>query len=365
GTHTAEAVGEAKGGKVAIGASVALITSSSQTQATLARDLQAGSLSMSADSQRAFTSDATATAGGSQSQDTYDQNKDQADKASSTKALKDNQNSQTNQGASGGGAVAIAAAVAITVLNDDAKAEIVSSASDVREVDLAGDLSLSANNATNFSARGEGDALGGGNKVGVGVGVGISVVNNRTEAMSGEAADIEGAHDVSLSATSSQNRAAAFKDKLAAEGIAGASGDKVGVAGAFAVAVSNAHTAATLGAGTQLGASGDVDVNASQENRLAAKAWAGAKGGSVGVGASVAAVVSEGQVTASVGEDSDITAESLSLSAENKKVDDGGFEFAVSSIDDAKALPDKLTHGALLGAGNYYVEALAGTSSDK
>lgn len=365
GEHKAQAEGEAKAGNVAIGASVALIVSSSQTQAVLQRDVAAGSLTMTADSQRQFTSEATATAGGSQSQDTYDQNQGQADKAASSKALKDNQNSQTNQGTQGGGAIAIAAAVGITVLNDDAKAEIQPGAGAPRQVNLTGDLSVTTTNDTNFSARGVGDSFSSKNKVGVGVGVGIAVVNNETASVIGDAVIVDGAQQVNVSADSTQNRDAAFKNKLAAEGIAGASGSQVGVAGGFAVAVSNAHTVATLGSGAQLHATSDVTVSASQENRLAAKAWAGAKGGSVGVGATVATVVASGEVAAKVGADADIEAQSLSVSAESKKVSDGGFSFAVSSIDDAKALPDSLTQGSLLGAGNYYVEALSGAFSDK
>lgn len=366
GVHAAEAKGEASAGNVAVGASVALIVSSSQTNALLERDASAESLAVIADSQRAFTSEATATAGGSQSQETYDENKGQADKAASSKALKDNQNGETNQGTQGGGAVAIAAAVGITVLNDDAKAEIRSSTSGPRDVALTGgDLTVEANSDTNFSARGVGDSFNSKNKVGVGVGVGIAVVNNHTNAGIGGGAQVDGADDVTVSATSSQNRGADFKDKLAAEGIAGASGSQVGVAGGFAVAVTKAQTAATLGAGTHVRASGDIDVFASQENRLAAKAWAGAKGGSVGVGATVATVVSSGKVQALVGDGADIEANSLEVSAENKKVNDGGFNFAIGSIDEAKALPDNLTHGALLGAGNYYVEALSGAFSDK
>ncbi len=361
GTHTATAKGVAKSGTVAIGASVGTIVSHSSTSATLDRNLAAnGALTIAASANRSFTSDATASAGGSQSEDSYNQNKTQADSASSTKALKDNQNSETNQGTQGGGKVAVAAAVGVTVLNDDVSANVTGG----RSISSADAMQVSATNTSNFSARGAGDAVDPNTKVGVAVGVGIAIANNTTTASLADNTQVTQAGDITVQAESSQNRDAAFANKLAAEGIAGAGGNKVGVAGAFAVAVSNTQSSATLGANTRVTQAGDIEVNAINTSMLGAKAWAGAVGGNVGVGASVATIVSNNQYKATVGSGSHITASSLSLSAENRKVLPGSFSLTVNNIDDVKTIPDQLTHGALLGGANYYTEAVSGAAGN-
>ncbi len=361
GTHSATSKGVAKSGSVAVGASVSVITSNSTTKATLDRNLTSGgTLDLLADSTRTYTSDASASAGGSQSEDTYSQNKTQADGAASTKALKDNQNSDSNQGTQGGGKVNVAAAVGVTVLADQVNASV----SGGRTLKSASEMTFSASNTSDFSARGAGDAVDPNTKVGVAVGVGISLANNKTTSTLADNTHIFDAGDITLKAQSTQNRDPAFSKKLAAEGIAGAGGNKVGVAGAFAVVVSNAQTLATLGNDTQITHAGDISLEASNTSMLGAKAWAAAVGGKVGVGASVATVVSENEYHASVGTGSDITAASLSLKADNHLVTPGGFSLTVNGIDDVATIPDQLTHGSLLGGANYYTEAVSGAAGD-
>ncbi|WP_394787155.1 leukotoxin LktA family filamentous adhesin [Rhodoferax sp.] len=361
GTHTATAKGVAKSGSVAVGASVGTITSNSTTSATLDRNLAAdGSLTIAAGASRAYTSDASASAGGSQSEDSYNQNKTQADSASSSKALKDNQNSESNQGSQGGGKVAVAAAVGVTVLADAVSASVTGG----RSISSGTAMQVSASNTSNFSARGAGDAVDPETKVGVAVGVGIAISNNATTAALADGTQIATAGDITVQATSSQNRDAGFANKLAAEGIAGAGGNKVGVAGAFAVVVSNAQTLASLGANTRVTQAGNINVNAFNTSMLGAKAWAGAVGGKVGVGAAVATIVSNNQYKATVGSGSDITAASLNLDAENRKVSPGSFTLNIASVDDVQTIPDQLTHGALLGGANYYTEAVSGAAGD-
>ncbi|RZL64885.1 MAG: leukotoxin LktA family filamentous adhesin [Variovorax sp.] len=362
GTHTATAKGEAKSGTAAIGAAVGVITSNSATQATLDRDLAAaGKLEVAAAASRAYTADASASAGGSQSDQTYADNKAQASSAASTRTLENNQNSKTNQGTQGGGKVAIAAAVGVNVLNDDVQAAIAAG----RTVASGSSLDVIANNDTNFSARGAGDAVDAKVQVGVGVGVGISIANNSTVASLGDNVQVTSAGDMTAAAASTQNTSPDFARKLAAEGVAGASASKVGVAGAFAVAVSNAQTLASIGNNARIGQAGDVRIEATNTSMLGAKAWAAAKGGNVGVGASVATVVSDNAYRATLGSGAQVNADSLALNAENRKVTTPGVSLQVSGVDDVKNLPDRLTSGPLIGGTNYYTEAVSGAASDK
>ncbi|MDM0029447.1 leukotoxin LktA family filamentous adhesin [Variovorax saccharolyticus] len=361
GTHTATAKGEAKSGSAAVGAAVAVITSDSTTQATLDRDLDAGGqLEVAASAERAYTSDATASAGGSQSDKTYSDNKSQADSSQGSQTLNKSQSSQSNQGTQGGGKVAIAAAVGVNDIADDVQAAVTGG----RTISSGGATSVKATNASNFSARGAGDAVDPKTKVGVAVGVGISLSDNTTTASLADGTHLTGADGLTVSAESSQNTSPDFARKLAAEGVAGAGGSKVGVAGAFAVVVSNAQTLASIGANARIENAGAISVDAVNTSMLGAKAWAGAVGGNVGIGASVATVVSNNAYRATIGSGAQVQGDSLALNAENRKVSIPGVSLQVSDVDDVKNLPDRLTSGPLIGGTNYYAEAVSGAAGD-
>ena len=366
GAHTATTTGIAKSGSVAIGASVGVITSSSTTSATIDRNVSAdGTFTLAASSTRSYDAGATATAGGSQADSTYSDssNQTQESNAASTQALS-KQNSSTNQGTQGGGKVAVAAAVSVLVIDDDAKAQVTGGRT--IQAGSSSALQVTATNLTNFSARGEGDAVDPQTKVGVGIGVGIVIANNDTTAALADHTHVVQAGNITVQATSKENTDPAFADKLSAEGIAGAGGNKVGVAGAFAVVDSNTTTSATMGASTQIDQAGNIVIDAENTSMLAAKAWAGALGGNVGVGASVATVISDNEYTAGLGGSSNVTASSLSITAQNNKVTPAPLSLpsiSVSSIDDVKDIPSQLAHGnTLLGGGNYYTEAIAGSA---
>jgi hypothetical protein len=375
GAHTATTTGVAKSGSVAIGASVGVITSTSSTTATIDRNVSAGgTFTLAASSTRSYDAGATATAGGSQSDSTYSDsgNQTQEGNAASTQALS-KQNSSTNQGTQGGGKVAVAAAVSVIVIDDDAAAQVTGGRT--IQAGTSSAVQVTATNLTNFSARGEGDAVNPQAKVGVGVGVGIVIANNDTTAALADNTHLVQAGNVTVQATSKENTDPGFSDKLSAEGIAGAGGSKVGVAGAFAVVDSNTTTQATIGTGATLGGLdshsvlqrvGAVTIDAENTSMLAAKAWSGALGGTAGVGASVATVISDNSYTAELGGSSNVTASSLSITAQNNKVTPAPLSLpsiSVSSIDDVKSIPDQLAHGnTLLGGGNYYTEAIAGSA---
>ena len=374
GTHTANTVGTAKSGSVAIGASVGVITSSSTTTATIDRNLgTSGSFSLAATADRSYEATAKASASGTQATDTYTNNQAQADKSASSSTLKNNQNSQTNQGTQGQGKVNVAAAVSVLVIGDDATASVTGGRTIQSGVGQA--MSISATNNSNFSARGAGDAVDPASKVGVGIGVGIVIANNKTSAALANNTHVVQSGALSVLATSTQNTDTAFANKLTAEGIAGAGGSNVGVAGAFAVVDSNLITTAKIGDNTKIDQSGAIIIDAENTSTLSAKAWAGAFG-NVGVGASVATVISNNQYTALLGGGTtDVTASSLSITARNNKFSPTPFTLTLGNIGDLSdeagikaeftSITDQMKNGKLLGGGNYYTEAAAGAAGDK
>ncbi len=378
GSHTATTAGTAKAGSVAVGAAVGVITSDSTTTASLDRDVSAGgNLDLTATSDRAYDATATASAGGSQAEDTYTQNKSQADSSTSSKALQGNQNSTTNQGTSGKSKVNVAAAAGVVAIADQVSAAVTAGHTvHSGTASPAGSMAITAINHSNFSAHGSGEAVDATAKVGIAVGVGIAIVNNSTSASIGAGSQVQSPGGLALQALSTQNTQGAYRTRMAAEGLAGAGGSKVGVAGAFAVVDSNAETRAEVGADSVI-ASGAVSIDADNTSNLSAKAWAGSTG-QVGVGAAVATVISSNHYTAALGAGTQVTGSSLDITATNHKFSPTPFSLDLGNLADLSdadsikakivgsgSLTDQLAQGKLLGGGNYYTEAAAGSAGDK
>lgn len=373
GTHSAQTRGTAKAGSVAVGAAVGVIDGAGSTTALIDRNLDGSdTLTLSATSSRSYAAEARASAGGSQSDETYSNNKTQADSATSSKTLANNQDSQTNQGTQGGGKVNVAAAVGVVVVDDDVTAEVTGGRTVASGAGKA--FTVTAENASNFRARGAGDAVDPNAKVGVGIGVGIAIQRNDTTAALADDTEVTRAGALTVQARSTLNTDAAFANRLTAEGLAGAGGSKVGVAGAFAVAYSKGSTTASVGARTEIDNTGAVTIEAENRAALSAKAWAGAFG-QVGVGASVATVIADSSYSATLGADSKVTASSLTVRARNLRFSPTPFSLDLSGLGDlrdADSAKDQLadignqfTSGALFGGGNYYTEAAAGAAGDR
>ncbi|MDU4960065.1 MAG: filamentous hemagglutinin N-terminal domain-containing protein [Sporomusaceae bacterium] len=366
GDHKAAATGDTESGSVGVGASAAVITSSSAVTATISRDIAAnGSLCIKAAADRSYEAVASASAKGAKPLGDGEAAPSNP-KNTSSKALNDTADKQ--KGTNGGKKVDVAAAVGVTVLNDDVQAGITGGSAAARRNINAGSINIAASNQSDFSSRGSGAALDPKAKAGIGVGVGISVALNETTASIGEYTAVKTGGDVAVKAESKQNMADDFVKKLAAEGVAGAGSDKVGVAGALAVAYTDSVTKASLGDHVSIdndaAKAGDIAVTADNTGKLSAKAWSAAKGGSAGVGASVATIFSDNEHTASVGESGDIRANSLQVKAENHKVTGTvPFEYDTKDLAALKASLTDESLQSILGQNNYYTEAIAGAAS--
>lgn len=360
GSHQATATGETKSEKVGMGAAVAVIVSNSSVseegdrvetdrpvaESVIDRDVDAGGdVSVTASADRSYEATGTASAKGAAA------DADQKGKSKSMDTLSENKDSQ--KGTQGGGTVTVAAAVGVTYLNDDVRATITGGSSGARRnLTVGGDLTVSALNASNFTSQGNGSAADGQSKVGIGVGVGLSIQRSDALASLGDYTTIR-AQDLKVSAKSQHNRDSAFVNKLAAEGIAGASAANVGVAGALAVVDSASKTRANIGDHLEVTEAKNISISADNTSKLAAKAWAATKGGKVGVGASVATIVSKNQYTATLGSNSQVLkSDSLRISAINHKVE-GAVPFEYKDFE-------SLNLQVLLGENNYYTEAIAG-----
>ena len=381
GENTATGTGEAAGGKVGVGAAVAVIAGggdrstdildTSVTSAVLARDLTASALTISASSARSYEAYATASSGGGK--DMTDQ--EAADsKSESTNNLEENknyqqgtgtpdQNAEGTSGTKGGNKVAVAAAVGVAAAQD-----LVSATLEDVTVTLTNDLIISATNDVDIMTRGDGTASGA--KVGVAVGVALSISNNTANASIADGATIASAGVITVNADTSKNMShevgkTDFLNGLSAIAFAGASSSKVSVAGALAVDVSNMTASATIGDNVTIGnvsRVGAVNVTADNSSRMSAKATSYAVStGKVGVGASIAVIVSENEYEANVGAGTSIRSEGVTVSAANAKID----PTETFSFTDLESFQGDVVNKPLFSTGNYYTEAIGGSGSPK
>ncbi|MFK5996957.1 MAG: hypothetical protein QM492_02485 [Rhodobacterales bacterium] len=366
GVNLADADGKTKSGSVGVGASAAVILGSgatdgvlkntSITTASLQRNVTAGSLSISASSIRTYEANATATAGGGKFNDT-DPKKTKKAGGTATSADSLDKTKGSQRGTKGGAKVTVAAAAGIAVAQDRVAADL-----GAVTVNVVGGLSVTANNESNMATFGSGLAVSSSSNVGVGIGVGLGILNNKTTATIADGATVTHAGDITVSATSKENADPAYLAKLTALGVAGASAKKVSVAGALAVGISTGSTKAIIGDGVTISSARAISVNVDNTSHIAAKALSGSLSTSgTGVGAAVAVVVSEKEYKASVGSGANVTATSLAVSAISHKVNTPTpFTFT-----DLGQLKTDLISGQLLGANNYYVEAIGGAAASQ
>ena len=313
--------------------------------------------------------------------------------------------SNTTQGATGqpltgdtqnGQKINIAAAIAVNYTKHNAKALILGVLS-ARNVDVK------AENRANFRTLGTGltVTVGDVNSNNVSIGVAVTVNENKTEATAGGTVTARGADNhnsgtLNVTSTLTQNMDGAYKGLLAAQALAGSiagTGGKVGFAGAVAIAVDRALSAAAIAANAIV-KGGDIQVVASDKSKLAVRAGGVTiTGASVGMGATFGLVYAQNTVSATVGNGANIAGKSLMVRAEKLRVDASdyalpfdtsalltvdvqeaskkgliniktkegsghdGIDVAIDTSDILK-LVDLLNY---LASVNYYVESIAGT----
>lgn len=349
-SNTTEADGDSAGSSVAIGAVAAVNIGLADTVIAVNTDLKTstGVITMDAASTSADKALAKASARGAskkKAQDKYGATEEEVDsgdfgdgaddnKATSSTTLSNNsdtmQQSDTGDsdvdsqsGDKGDWSVSVAAAVGANIVDNDTSIIVTPG----KALAAGGSIDINASSDSNYMTLGSGEAVAvtdnsssqGG--IGIGVGVAITVAQNDTVA---EVSSIEAAGDVSVTAKSTQNMNADFIKELTSEAIAGASADKVAVAGAVAVVVTDNDTRAEVSDGAIIGDIGALNVISEDQSKISSRAIAWVdpgKGTTAGVGASAAILVSKNTNTARIGDGVMInSADSINVSATNKRV---------------------------------------------
>lgn len=247
--------------------------------------------------------------------------------------------------------VSVAAAIGVSIVSHDVTAKVTGT------VTKAKNVTIKAENLDNFETLATGAAVS--KKTSIALGTAIVVNNSKTLAsLTGNLGDANNkVGDVTVKADTKHNMSGNYITKLGAEAIAGAgNGSEEGgaaAAGAVAVITSNAATTAEIGNGTVIYSDGNVKVEATEQSKLAARAWgatltsakfdeqnksggqtSGSSAGKsgAGVGAAFSVIYANNKTKACVGDGAQIYASSLTVNAEKQAVN-ASFKDGIGNIE--------------------------------
>ena len=278
------------------------------------------------------------------------------------------------------GSINIAASVAANWADHSARADI----ADNLSITTAGDVLVEATNDANYRTRGSGMSVFADKSIGVGVG--LLKTGQVTKAEIGENVGINaGASDVNVRAITSENQGTDpdnssinFGGYASAEGIAGAGGGELGVAGSLGLTFSYDTQSARIGKNVTISSARNVGVVSQATNKIVTRAWAMAlasdatcsdpgncgssSGDKTAVGASIAVNIVIDNNTAEIGENVDISAATDNVSVVAKDLKPSNAEFLLDPSDNTTNTEDYLqaNYTATLQNSSYYAEAIAG-----
>ena len=276
------------------------------------------------------------------------------------------------------GSINIAASVAANWADHSAKSLIADNIS----ITSAGDVLVETTNDANYRTRGSGMSVFADKSIGVGVG--LLKTGQVTEAEIGENVAINaGTSDVNVRAISSENQGfdpdnVSFGGFASAEGIAGAGGGELGVAGSLALTVSYDRQLARIRNNTTISSAANVGVVSTATNKIVTRAWAMAlasdatcddpgncgssSGDKTAVGASIAVNVVIDNNSAQLGEDVDLSAVTDNVTVAAKDLRPSNATFTLDPEDEDTDTESYLqaNYTATLQNSSYYAEAIAG-----
>ena len=187
----------------------------------------------------------------------------------------------------GAGTVGIAGSVAIDIITINTTALIHDDGSRGPPTTInanGGDVSLTAvsTSTSTVSATPKIDTGGTGDTVGIGLSVGLNIVNDTTTAALEDSSVLTGAHNLSLTATTTDTMSTFAKN---------GAGGEVAVDADVAISLSTVTTSTTIGHGSTLTATGSISANATQTAKVTTNAEGAAKGSDVGVGAALSLAI--------------------------------------------------------------------------
>ena len=257
------------------------------------------------------------------------------------------------------GSINIAASVGVNWADHKSSAKISGNVT----IATDGDITVEATNDANYRTRGSGMSVFADKSIGVGVG--LLKTGQQTHAQIGENASITG-DDVTVRAISSENQGTDpdnssinFGGYASSEGIAGAGGGEIGVAGSLALTFSYDNQFAKIGKGSTINSSQNVGVTSTSTNKIVSRAWAMAlasdatckdpgncnssSGDKTAVGASLAINVVIDNNSAEIGENVDLSGTTDNVTVAARDLSPTNAEFLLDPEDNTTTTEDYLT----------------------
>ena len=210
------------------------------------------------------------------------------------------------------GKISVAGALAISDLTSATK----SAYSSTTSATITGDLRVASRSENHVTVTADGTAVS--SSTGVGVAVGLNIAKIKNDAIIASAVSAGSIH---LSALSDNPLSAKVGNAFTTTATSGAGASSVGVAGSFALNLSDTQTTATIGTGVAVNLTGSGDVEATSDNKTISSVTAkpadgGATGDTLGLGASVALNIIANRSLAEVSDNAVLTgAGALTLAA--------------------------------------------------
>ncbi|MDF9823781.1 hypothetical protein M2475_000202 [Breznakia sp. PF5-3] len=258
--------------------------------------------------------------------------------------------------------VAIAAAVAVTILQHDVLASM-------DGIAKAGEIEIKAINDNNFKSYNGSKASS--NGTAITLSVAVAILGSKTEAYGNM---MESLGDITISASGSINMDETFKNAVTLLAVGMASVGKEGelsLAGSIAFLKYENVLKAMILENAEVKANGKVSVTAIENNKLAAKAWNYAGAGNsnaVAVGTSFAMIFASSTVQAIIAKGAKLELDALYVEAKRKRVNPNelsfNFEYKEGMFDDFDAF-DYIDITNFLASNNYYIEVLGASNASK
>ncbi|MBR1559442.1 MAG: hypothetical protein IJ646_04290 [Clostridia bacterium] len=237
----------------------------------------------------------------------------------------------------------------------------------VGTIQAGGGITATAQNIGNFNTQGTGAAMSFAEKANsIALGVAVSVNSNKANVSVDGDLVSTGGGDVSATADLSQNLTGDFAGKLATQSLSGSvagRGSGISLGGAVSVLVSKGEATVDITGGSAKAArklqGGSVAVSSTDKSRLASRAGgiSLSRGSSVGMGIASNVIISKNAVKATVGDDTQITADSFKLNAEKKAVTAEDFKQLINLrtlVTDSSNLTDEQRASANTGLIDYH-----------
>ncbi|WP_236889100.1 leukotoxin LktA family filamentous adhesin [Desulfoluna limicola] len=280
-TNDTAAEGTASGGSTAVGLAAAVALTDDSNSAAICRNVNAGSVTLNAESDVAITSQSVASAAGAAADEEQTLSQKLAAFFGAKSQVKGEDpdpegKTQTDAETSEGG-VSIAAAVGVTDADSVNEARIGKGV----HVTSSGDVRIAAASQLDVAAEGDGSAAG--DTAAIGAGVAVNVARQDGRAVIEEGARVSGSN---LTLTSGPSEGGYCTSTFEARANAGAGGGGVSVSGAAAInVVDNTLEARADGI---LDVGGQIDITSNNSSRSVAQAGAVGEGKTAGIGASFA-----------------------------------------------------------------------------